>query len=92
MHRDDVYAWMSLSTIDIYVVNTQTKTQIKCYCFCIFLFRASEDAWKTFAEPLDRAAGQHEGLDRVFRKHIKPKKRHENARLRSELIYLVLLV
>ncbi len=77
------------------IMASTLPAQIKYYCFCIFLFRDSEDAWKTFEEPLDRAAGQHEGLDRAFRKHIKPKKQHENAILcaitRSELIYLVLL-
>jgi hypothetical protein len=66
------------------------------FCFIFLLFSVSDDDWPSFEEVLSQAAGQHEGLDRVFRKHIKPKKQHEIARLceviRSALVFIVLLV
>ena len=38
--------------------------------------------WRTYEE-LTRAGGQHRNLNHIFRKHVKPKKQHEIARLAS---------
>ena len=47
----------------------------------LYFFSDSVDEWKTFQDELSQAAGRHKGLENVFRKHVKPKKQHEIARL-----------
>lgn len=44
--------------------------------------------WQDYQEELSQAAGQQKGLEHVFRKHVKPKKQHEIARL-SDVIRTV---
>ena len=44
--------------------------------------------WKTYDEELTEKGKQHKNLKHIFRKHVKPKKQHEIARLGS-LVRLV---
>ena len=39
--------------------------------------------WKSYEEELSSKGKQHKNLQHVFRKHVKPKKQHEIARLGS---------
>jgi len=39
--------------------------------------------WRSYAEEISRAGGQHKNLHNLFRKHVKPKKQHEIARMAS---------
>ena len=43
--------------------------------------------WKTYEE-ITKAGGQHQNLNHIFRKHVKPKKQHEIARLASLVKYM----
>lgn len=53
-----------------------------------FFFRDSCGEWRSYREELSQSAGQHKHLEHVFRKHVKPKKQHEIARL-SDVIRTV---
>ena len=53
-----------------------------------FTAPALHTEWKTYDEELTEKGKQHENLKHIFRKHVKPKKQHEIARLGS-LVKLV---
>ena len=41
------------------------------------------DRWRSYQEELSQAGGQHKNLHNLFRRHVKPKKQHEIARMAS---------
>jgi len=41
------------------------------------------DHWRSYQEELSQAGGQHKNLHNLFRRHVKPKKQHEIARMAS---------
>ena len=41
------------------------------------------DQWRSYQEELSQAGGQHKNLHNLFRRHVKPKKQHEIARMAS---------